>query len=337
MAKKRTQKANPELGPDTRVCVIYGSEPMLLKLHLDRLRDTLETAHGEVETFQFDGKAASLAEVLDELRSYSLMQTYKLVVVDEADQFVKEDNRPVIERYADNPVDHATLVLRGSKWNRGNLDKKIAKVGGIVKCDELSHSEASRWVANRAKAEHGVSIDSKAAGVLVERVGPHLTRLDTELGKLSVMAEGGKITVDLIEGAVGQSSDEQAWELQAALLEAMSTGRANAAVEKVRELIDLAGQPEVLVMYAATDLMRKLDAAGQLKRSGMGNGQIAKELRIWPRSRQDAFFRVLGRADAVTIGHHFDQAIRADANSKRGLGTATENLECFCAALADNV
>jgi len=335
MAKRSSTKANPELTADTRVCVLYGSEPMLLKLHLEKLRDKLEAEHGEVETFTFDGKQATLAEVLDELRSYSLMQTYKLVVVDDADQFVKEDNRPVIERYADNPVDHATLVLRGSKWNRGNLDKKIARVGGIVKCDELKEHEAARWVVNRAKSQHKVAVDSRTAGVLVDRVGPHLTRLDTELGKLSVMAPDGKITPELIERSVGQSSDENAWQLQAALLQAMATGRAEAAVDKVRELIELAGQPEVLVMYAATDLMRKLDAALQLQRSGVDNGAIAKELKIWPRERQAAFFKVLSRSDAARIGRQFDRAIRADANSKRGLGSASENLECFCATLAD--
>ena len=47
--------------------------------------------------------------------------------VDNADQFVKEANRPLVERYAEHPTENATLVLRSDKWNKGKLDAMIEK------------------------------------------------------------------------------------------------------------------------------------------------------------------------------------------------------------------
>ena len=152
------KKSDPQLDASVRILVLYGPEDMLKRAKLDELRDALTAGHGEVETFAFDGLSATLADVFDELRGYSLMQTYKLVIVDNADEFTKQ-HREVLDRYADNPVDHATLVLRAEKWNKGNLDKKIAKVGGVIKCDAPKPAEAAKWLTQRAKSEHGVTLD----------------------------------------------------------------------------------------------------------------------------------------------------------------------------------
>src|SRR5689334_9173202 len=110
--------ARPAGQPD-RIRVIHGPEEMLKRESLDELRASLEATHGSFEVFTFDGKTATLAEVLDELRSYSLMQQHKLVIVDDADVFVTAHREP-LERYAQAPLDTATLVLRSTKWNKGN-------------------------------------------------------------------------------------------------------------------------------------------------------------------------------------------------------------------------
>ena len=126
-----------QLDASTRVLAVHGPEEAVKKQKIDQLRAALEAEHGELQKFDFDGKTATLADVFDELRGYSLMGGYKLVVVDPADDFVKAHREP-LERYAQNPVDHATLVLRAGTWNRGNLDKHIAKVGAVVKCEPPS-------------------------------------------------------------------------------------------------------------------------------------------------------------------------------------------------------
>ena len=129
---------------------------------MERLRDAVDQKHGQTEPIGFDGASVTLAEVFDELRSYSLMTAYKLVVVDEADAFVKT-HRSALERYVEEPVDHATLVLRASTWNKGKLDKGIDRVGVLLKCEPLSAREASAWLMDRAESEHRTGLSRDAA------------------------------------------------------------------------------------------------------------------------------------------------------------------------------
>lgn len=331
------KKADPQLDASVRMLVLYGPEDMLKRAKLDELRDALTVEHGEVETFTFDGLSATLSDVFDELRGYSLMQTYKAVIVDNADEFTK-NHRDALDRYADNPVDHATLVLRAQKWNKGNLDKKIAKMGAVIKCDAPKPAEAAKWLAQRAKSEHGVTLAPEAGKRMVDHLGTHLTALDTELAKLAVMVgDGEPITADLVDSVVGRSNDESAWVVQDAVLRAMGSPRGGkAALEAVHDLIDVGGQPEVLVMYFVADLMRKFAVASTMKRQGVPAGAIGKALKLWG-PRQQLFMTALSRLDPDTATALFRRAAQRDMRSKSGLGDARRNLECFCVELADSV
>jgi len=336
MAATRQQSQNgaAKIDASTRILVLHGKEQMLKRLYLQQLRDAMEQTEGEVDSFTFDGRSAELAAVLDELRGYSLMQSYKLVIVDDADTFVKT-NRQALERYAQQPVDHATLVMRAAMWNKGNLDKEIAKVGAIIKCDPPKENDAVTWVKNRAKQTRGRSLNHDAAGLMVERLGTDLSLLDSELGKLALLGEAGApIQRADVEAMVGRSSDEQAYAAQEALLSAMQSGSSEQALRTVRELIELAGQPETLVMYFACDLFRKLTSGASLKQAGWGEKEIAKQLRL-PFPIQRSFFNALKGVDQRTLRSLFDQALQFDSRSKSGLGDAKPNLERFCVAAVE--
>ncbi|MEM8739630.1 MAG: DNA polymerase III subunit delta [Planctomycetota bacterium] len=362
MARKMPAKS-VALDANVRVLAVHGPEDAIKKEKIDQLRVALEKEHGEVQRITFDGKTAALAEVFDEVRGYSLMGGYKLVTVDPADDFVKANREP-LERYAQHPVDHATLVLRAVGWNRGNLDKHIAKVGAVIKCEPPKPAEAVSRLVARAKNVHGLSIDRPAAQLMVDRLGVHLVRLETELDKLAAMAgalspkgrsmkAAGGIDRAMVEQAVGKSSDEKAWEVQESILSAMaaagsrgpgrgggggsagiSGGGGGAMVTKVRELIDLGGQPEVLVTYFVADLARKLAVGGQMLAAGEPEGGIAKALKLWG-PRQRLFMQVLRDVGPDGGAAMLDLALTADARSKSGFGPAGRNLEGLCIQMAD--
>ncbi|XAL99850.1 DNA polymerase III subunit delta [Phycisphaeraceae bacterium D3-23] len=340
MAKKKTpsRKAASPVDGSTRILVLAGNEEMVAKQHMDTLRNAVAAEHGEVEVFSFAGKSATVADVFDELRSYSLMMTYKLVVVDDADQWVKQ-HRDALQRYAEAPVDHATLVLRAPTWHKGNVDKQIAKVGAVIKCEPPKPPEAAAWLVARAPAVHGVELEKRAASLLVDRLGPHLMLLDTELAKLSLMTEGPaggkqKVTADLVARAVGQASEEKAWVIQEPLLKGIASGSAKAPLEMVRELVDLAGHDEVPVMWALIDLTRKLSVACAMKAAGESEQSIAKAAKVWG-PQVNPFMAVVRKLSPAAAAGMLREALRADRRSKSGQGTPRRNLEGMCVTLTD--
>lgn len=331
--KKITTRKAAGVSDQTRMLVLHGPEQMVMAEHMDALKVAIKKTHGDYEVFRFDGKSATLADVFDELRGYSLMSVYKLVVIDEAEPFVKT-HRAALERYAESVVDHATLVLRTPTWHKGNLDKLIAKVGAVIKCEPPKPADAARWLVQRAQSHHASELKQNAASALVERVGPHLMLLEAELGKLAVMSTDGTIDLKLVEQAVGQSSDAKMWVMQEPLLAGMARHSARSPLEMVRELLDLAGHDAVPVMWAALDLCRKLSVAWAMKAAGDNEQAIGKAMRLWG-AQVRPFMDVVRKLDAASATTLMQTALQADQRTKSGLGTGRRNLEALCVTLTD--
>lgn len=336
MAKRAAaSKETAEINAETRIAVFHGADPFLQAERVRQLREALQQAHGEegVDVFSFDAQSASVAEVLDECRSFDLMQRHKLVVVENADKLVAGDNRPLVERYAAAPSDNATLALKAGKWNRGNLDKLIEKVGAIVKCEPPSPQQAMGWAGARARKRHHADIDRDAAAALVERVGADLGRIDTELAKLASAAPGGagetpRITVDLVRELVGRTREDEVWSIQSAI----ATGDPGVALRAVRDAIRIARHPETLVAFACVDLAKKLHALAHLLRQGVPGIPAARRAGFW--KDPDAFVPLAKRASTESLADALAAAVELDRRSKTGLSDAEAACERMAVRLA---
>lgn len=316
--------------PDDRVVVLAGKELFLRTEHTEHLRKQLAKAHGDCESFRFEGEGADPAAVLDECRSFGLMAAHKLVVVDDADAFVTKA-RAMLERYCAAPSEQATLVLRAGTWRAGNLDKLIEQVGVIVRCDEVDRSKAAGWLTRRAQSAHGVAIEPDAVRALIERTGCDLGRLDSDLGKLAANAGGpggaGTITAALVAELVGLTREENAWAIQRVLL----TEPPERALGELRVVLGNGKSDAAVPMsFAMCDLARKLVGAAEGLERGTPPAQIGRELGLWG----DATGPVLDAARRMGPGRAralFDRAIGVDAGIKSG-SDAERSLELLALA-----
>lgn len=326
-------------GPDAqhRIVILHGKDSFLRVEWSRRLRTSLETDFGGVDEFTFDGSTATLATVLDELRSYGLMSSHKLVIVDNADAFFgSEDRRRAMERYAEDPMKEATLLLRSQNWRPGNFDKIVSKIGIILKCESPGDADAARWCVARSEKQHKILMELDASSLLVERVGSDLARLDSEIGKLAVGAlASGRQRIDrtTVLELVGASREEQAWEIQDAIL----SGNPGRAAAKLTELLRISKAPEVMISWAAIDLARKIHGAAALAAQGVSDGQIAKELRLWGESTAPILraARKIGVKTAASLMH---QSIHVDFQMKSGGAPDPERaLAGLCVLLSDSL
>ena len=334
MAKSRSKPF--QFDPSMRVILLKGPEPYLQAQYLRLIAEGIEATIGEPPSrFDFDGPQASLAAVLDELRSYGLMQSHKIVVLDAAEQFVKKEaNRRALEAYAAEPMEEATLVLRSTgDWRAPKLEKAVAATGAVVSCDPPNAATAASWCLSRTEKAHDATIDRSATTRLVERVGTSLARLDGELGKLAVAAEGEppRITAELVDQMVPPSREEQGWIIQSVVL----AGDPGRAVRTLRELKDVSRVPDQVLSWAMIDLGRKLHEAARQLEAGVGEAAVGKALRLWgPDTRP--VLETARRLGGVRAAKLFETALETDLALKSGRsGNATRTLEGLAVVLAD--
>jgi|TARA_B100000959_G_C14975651_1_gene621442 DNA polymerase III delta subunit len=321
----------PIFDASMRMVILHGKEPFLMSRYTSDLEKALESEHGEIDRICFDGETIDLASVLDEVRTFDLLMRHKLVIVDQADAFLAskgsdtKQTRKAMERYAETPVPSATLLLRATTWRPGKLDKAVAKIGIVYKLQNYNETDTMRWCVARCEKEYGCSLHSQGAQLLVQRIGLSLTRLDSELGKLSakVAPETTIEKNDVIE-MVGLSREEQAWEIQSILL----TGNEKASLTKLGELLDISKQPRELLMWSVVDLTRRLSAASAMFDNGQSSGDIRKTLKLFG----DGGNRMLSVAKQKTstqLANLFTEAVAVDARTRSGLLDGRRGLEAL--------
>ena len=343
-----------------RIVVLQGADQFLVPRYTADFVAVLEAKLGAVEQFRFNGENVELATVLDELRSYGLMQQHKLVIVDNADRFLSgrsnDDGttarastkgtggaRKALERYAADPVPDATLLLRAERWNKGRLDAAIGKVGLVHKIKPLTENETVRWCMLRAEREHGAKLDEDAARLLVLRIGTGLARLDVELSKLAAhvldagdegpeVATQRSITVANVKLLVGLSREEQAWEIQDALL----SGDTAATLTKLRDLTEVSRQPEVLISWSMVDLLRKLHGTGVQLGAGASTQEIRSSQRLFGPGA-NRIMEIARRGRPARFARLMGSALDAEARTRSGYGHADHALECLAIRIADSI
>lgn len=321
-----------------RVAVLHGKDSYLLTEHLKRYRKALEETYGRFDEFTFDGATVAMSVVLDELRSWGLMGGHKLVILENAEDFLRvEERRRAIERYVEEPMQDASLLLRSGAWRPGNLDKMILKAGGaIIKCEPPDDAKAGDFCERRAPKQWGTPIDRAAADLLVERIGPDLARLDTELGKLAAVVcdrPEPRITREDVVAMVGVGREEQAWLIQDALL----TGDATSALTKLRDLLEVSQAPEQMVIWSMVELARKLHDASRLLRQGEPEMAVGRALKLWGPA-QAAILKAARRLSPQRAEELFRTAVGIDVGIRRGVTRdVPRRLQSFAVELADEL
>lgn len=319
-APARSAGASRATAPDAsmRIVVLHGRDSYLRVERTRQLVEALREHFGSIDRFEFDGATTPLATLLDELQTYGLLSSHKLVILDAAEVFMaSEERRRAMERYAARPMAEATLLMRATgTWRPGNFDKLVEKVGAVFKCEAPSERDAVAWCRRRAERAHSAVIDEAVASLLVEKIGTDLARLDAELEKLATAAggtAGAVITREVVGEFVGLSREEQAWEIQATLLE----GSPRRALEKLDELLGVSRAPEVMIAWSVTDLLRKLHDAARLREQGGSDGEIGRALRLWG-PQQGAILRASRSLGSTRAAELLEQALQTEVRMRSG-------------------
>lgn len=302
------------------VYALVGADPFLQLQELGKLGKELPPDAAKID---LGGDKAELADVLDELRSFSMFGSGKMVIVRDADDFLSK-YRESLEKYVAAPADSATLVLRLSSLPANQkIHKLIAKTGEVIKCEPPSPAQLPPWIVAHAKSAYKATIAPDAARLLAELIGDDLGRLDTELAKLSLQVDAGKpIGTDQIRGSVAFQREQELRDLTAAL----AVGRTAEAVRRWRQLLQSDPSTE---FRAVTWLAMWLEDVRDFLSSPNTFKNAWKYKEDLPKFKQTA--QAIGRHNAARL---VDLLLEVDKQSKSGIGDAAANVERFLLTIA---
>ncbi len=281
------------------VVVLAGQQAHFQHAVLVRLRETV-IADDDAGLTRFAGKDTEFKTVIDELRTVSMWGDRRLVMVDDADDFVS-DHRAALEKYVEAPAKKSVLVLQVKSWPKTTrLAKQLAQSGLDIECSELKGAALSKWLIETARETHHVTLQRDAAGLLIELIGEELGMLAQELDKLATFV-GPKqsITAEAVRGLVGGWRTETTW----AMTDGVRDGHLAEALHALDQLLD-AGEAPLKLLGGIGFVFRKLAYATELSRS-QPLPQALKEAGVFPRdvTAAEQYLRRMGRVKAERLLH----------------------------------
>ena len=303
----------PEQSETVPIVVVFGTQRYLRQMVLDSIYQRVLGADetDDVGPTRFDGKNTDLKTVGDELFTVSMWGDRRLVVVDDADDFVSK-NREGLEKYLKSPAKKSLLVLLVKSWPKTTrLAKQTAKIGLDVQCADLSGAELTRWLCETAQQQHGKRLPRAAAQLMAELAGNELGLLEQELAKLSAyVGDRPQIEADDVGALVGGWKAETTWAMAAAVRSG-DLGKALSCLDKLL----VAGEAPQKVFGGISFVFRKLAVATELARQGAALGVALKQAGVFPREidHSAGYLRRIGRPNAEKLLGHL---LSADGDLK---------------------
>ena len=155
-------------------------------------------------------------------------------------------------------------------------------------------------------------------------------RIDTELAKLALVAEGGRVDAEQVANTVSFQRERQMWDMTNEL----AAGRPAEALRRWRQLLQSDPSAEFRAVTWLCMWLENVRKALAMKRRGESDSSICQALRIWPRDNQAPFLKTAAAMGQAGVARALDLLATVDRNSKSGAGEFATNVERFLLEMA---
>lgn len=207
-----------------RLCIAVGAERFFLRYAeaVFRAGDAGESPNAVEFSADVDPR-----EVFDELMTATLFAGEKIVVIRDADKFLKDKIPERLIEIAGRMTGRLFLSVR-------ELDrrKKIAKTACLVACEPVKDYKLSEFVAELA-ADMGLKFKGTGPGRIAELIGNDLEQIQSELDKLrTAVGADGIVTREVLDGLISSHPRHKVFKLIDLVLE-RQTGKAALVLRQI--------------------------------------------------------------------------------------------------------
>jgi DNA polymerase-3 subunit delta len=304
------------------IYVIAGKEQALAKRHYQDLLDRLIAPEQRPTGLWVTDSKAAVDEVLDELRTLPFLTDRRVVVVQEADEFITK-HRPLLETYFDAPCASGVLILIANSFpSNTKLAKKLKTVGELMAITPPKPWQLPAHITQHVKQTFDKVLVKDAAQLLVDLTGNDVTRLYSEVEKLVVFVDSKtNITVKDVEALVGHNRIFGVFEV----IDAMVSGQTGVALSRLRNMFAEDKNAQYTTVGAFAFHFRKMFNAKALLSQGKSVPEVTKALRIW--GKTDQFYAQIRRVSLEQISQIIQQLASIDHQIKTGQTRAAVAIE----------
>jgi DNA polymerase-3 subunit delta len=306
------------------VYAIIAKDPFLRAEAVTQIMQKLDAESVGMGPVRFDGDHALLADVLDEVRTLSLLGGMRIAIVEDADDFITK-YRAQLEGYCSDPATSGCLILLCDSMPRNTrLYKIINEHGEVVTCEPPKGRAVSTWISQRSQSTYGKQMREPAAARLREHLGDAPGVLDAELAKLSAyVGQRTEITADDVDRITGNHREETVF----AVTDAIASGDVSAALHNWEQVLATdRGAPGKAIGGLAWAVRRLLEARRELD-EGVNVRALAARLFTNPEELQ----RRLARVSTADLERQLADLLIADIAVKTGSSTIEPAIERFIA------
>lgn len=308
----------PDKLPKAQVYAVFGAEDFLRRRCLKALTGLLSDRGLEIRRAQVEDNIASL---LDDLRSPSMFGgDFAAVVLNqrvgprhEVSTRFKEE----LAAYIQNPGKRNVLVFDGATFQRNlTVPKRVCENFPTVICEQLKPWDVRGWhkLISDAAHELGLKPDDRALTALHEFTGGSLARAESELHKLALLCDDGRMTADDIAHACGYEGADVTFPLCDAIL-------AGDSRQALAHAAKMAGKAELGSVLSLLALLRlQVAALGRaalaLRQGGSASDALSRSKARLRENLKAGFLQTARGLDRQAIREAIDVLLSADESMK---------------------
>ncbi|WP_020473743.1 DNA polymerase III subunit delta [Zavarzinella formosa] len=211
----------------------------------------------------YNGEDLDFSTVRNELDSVSFFSEVRLVIVEQAEDFVTKF-RPTLEKYLAQPSSVGVLVLEVKSFPATTKLAKALPEDAHLVCKGPPDYRLPLWCVDWCQTHYDKKIATPASQLLVELVGTGMGQLDQELRKLrDFVGDRPSIEAKDVDELVGKSREQIVFRI----MDAVGEGKTEEAVRILVELLDHGEEPMKLLGGLGFQL-RKLARVARARKQG---------------------------------------------------------------------
>ncbi len=300
--------------------LILGDDLPKIELALRRLKARITEESGtDLNIDEFEGSQHGAAEVVNAANTLAFLGGTRLVLVHEAQAWVKADKQ-VVAAYVASPAPDACLALVADKMAVSDvLRLAMEKHGEVLEYLAPKEGQLPGWLVKQA-ASMDLRLSIAEARLLVRRCGDSQGILLRELEKLKAYVGSDQVRAEDIELLTMPTVDASVFDL----LDALALGRGPEAFAALDDLMEAGERAEVL-FYRILRNFQNLSKVAALRQEGLDRDAVRSELKLKPYPARKLMEQaaLLG-ADGIArrLG------VLADTDSRmKGMGTLPSEME----------